>query len=358
MIGRAEGEVAGLDTKKRVTISDVAAAAGVSKATVSRYINGRENLMSEKTRERIRAVIELTNYMPSDIASNLKKRTTNLIGLLVADITSPFSSALIVGSSKFLEERGYTLLIMDTSENPEREKRAIKSLLSKGVSGLLVNTASYTNDFLIQTQCSSVPIVLCDRQVRNHTFDIVTTDHRECLSKLVRHLKEQGYTYPLFFVQEWENNATRMKRREAFLESVQQIYGYDAAQDVFTLRAGGPSAVDYLRDVLSRCEGKIPAVVGANSITTVRVLHAARELGLDIPEQLGLCGPEDWDWSNELNWPFMADPNVTTVKIPATEMGWQAARLLLEKLEQPDRPPKEMFLPSVFHARGSTLRTL
>lgn len=345
-----------MESKKRVTINDVAAAAGVSKATVSRYINGHEDQISEKTRERIRAVIELTNYIPSDIASNLKKRTTNLIGLLVADITSPFSTSLIVGSSQFLEERGYTLLIADTSENPEKEKRALKSLLSKGVSGLLVNTASYTNDFLIQTQCSSVPIVLCDRHVRNHTFDIVTTDHRECLSKLVGHLKEQGYTYPLFFVQEWENNATRMKRREAFLESVQQIYGYDATGDVYTLRTGGPSAEDYLRDVLAKSEGRIPAVVGGNSITTVRVFHAARELGLVIPEQLGLCGPEDWDWSNELNWSFMAEPNVTTVKIPATQMGWRAAQRLLEKMEHPDLPPEEIFLSSTFNARGSTLR--
>ena len=79
-----------MSSKKRVTINDVAMAAGVSKTTVSRYINGHPELMSEKTRERIRTVIEMTNYHPSDIASNLKKRTTNLIGLLIADILSFF----------------------------------------------------------------------------------------------------------------------------------------------------------------------------------------------------------------------------------------------------------------------------
>lgn len=347
-----------LTQKKRLTISDVAAAAGVSKTTVSRYLNGKDELMSDKTRERIRTVIEMTNYVPSDIASNLKKRTTNLIGLLIADISSPFSSALIMGISKFLEERGYTLLIADTSEDSEKEKRAVRSLLSKGVSGLLVNTASYNNDFLIQTQCSGVPIVLCDRHVRNHMFDIVTTDHRECLSKLVGHLRWRGYTRPLFFVQEWENNATRMRRREAFIESVAQIYGYDATKDVYTLYSGGPSIQEYLKNILSDGKGHIPAAIGCNSITTVRVFHAAREIGLSIPEQLGLCGPEDWDWSNEMNWPFMMEPNVTTVKIPATQMGWRAAKLLLEKMEHPEQEPQEIFLPCAFHARGSTLRTL
>lgn len=347
-----------MSMKKRVTIGDVAAAAGVSKTTVSRYINGRQELMSEKTRERIQTVIEMTNYTPSDIASNLKKRTTNLIGLLIADIQSPFSTALIAGISEYLEECGCTLLIADTSESAEKEARALHSLLSKGVSGMLVNTASYKNDFLIQTQCDGVPIVLCDRYVRNHTFDIVTTDQYECMSKMVVHLKRQGYTRPLFFVQDWENNATRMRRREAFLKSVQENYGYNAEQDVYTLRSDGPGVRDYLERLLPQKEGEIPAAIGCNSITTVRVHHAANELGISIPEQIGLCGPEDWDWANEMNWPFMAKPNVTTVKIPATQMGYEAAKLLIDKMKHPDRQPKEILLPCEFYARGSTLRTL
>lgn len=346
-----------MSMKKRVTIGDVAAAAGVSKTTVSRYINGRQELMSEKTRERIQTVIEMTNYTPSDIASNLKKRTTNLIGLLIADILSPFSSALIAGISKYLEECGYTLLIADTSENAEKEQRSLNSLLSKGVSGLLVNTASYSNDFLVQVHCSGVPIVLCDRYVRNHNFDIVTTDQYECVSKMVVHLKKQGYTRPLFFVQDWENNATRLKRREGFLKSVKENYGYNAEHDVYTLRSDGPGALDYLKRLLPQKEGEIPAAIGCNSITTVKVMHAARELGISIPEQIGLCGPEDWDWSNEMNWPFMAKPNVTTVKIPAIQMGYEAAKLLIDRMEHAERPPKEILLPCEFNARESTLRT-
>ena len=83
-------------SQKRLTIDDIAAAAGVSKATVSRYLNGHRELMSEKTWERIKTVIEVSDYKPNDIASNLKKRTTNLIGVSIADITSPFSVALIM----------------------------------------------------------------------------------------------------------------------------------------------------------------------------------------------------------------------------------------------------------------------
>ena len=345
-----------MSDKKRVTINDVAMAAGVSKTTVSRYINGHPALMSEKTWERIRTVIEMTNYRPSDIASNLKKRTTNLIGLLIADISSPFSSALINGASKFLDKRGYTRLIADSADDLDKEKHALSSLLSKGVSGVLVNTTSYSNDFLIQVRCGGLPVVLCDRQVRDYNFDIVTTDQHECLFQMLSHLKQQGYTHPLFLVEPWENNAVRMKRREAFLEVVHTLYGYDASADVYTLEPGGESAAQALRRAIGRDASRIPAVIGGNSITTVRAFHAIQELGLSIPEEIGLCGPEDWDWSNEMNWPFIVSPNITTVKIPATQIGSQAAALLLEKLENPEQPPKEILLPCVFHERASTVR--
>ena len=345
-----------MSAKKRVTISDVATAAGVSKTTVSRYINGHPELMGEKTRERIRAVIEMTNYRPSDIASNLKKRTTNLIGLLIADISSPFSSALISGASKYLDKRGYTLLIADSADDLDKEKHALSSLLSKGVSGVLVNTTSYSNDFLIQVRCDGLPVVLCDRQVRDYNFDIVTTDQHECIYYLISHLKRQGYTRPLFLVEPWENNAVRMKRREAFLEIVHALYGYDASEDVYTLVPGEENAAQALQRALNRDSGEIPAVIGCNSITTVRAFHAIRELGLSIPGEIGLCGPEDWDWSSEMNWPFIVDPNVTTVKIPATQIGSRAAALLLEKLEHPEQPPQEVLLPCVFHERASTVR--
>lgn len=314
--------------------------------------------MGEQARERIRAAIEMTNYVPSDIASNLKKHTTNLIGLTVADITSPFSSALISGVSNYLEPLGYTLLMADTSDNPEKEIRSLKSLLAKGVSGLLVNTASYSNDFLIQTECSGTPIVLCDRYVRNHTFDIVTSNSPECFAKLIAHTKAQGYTRPLFFVQEWENNSTRMRLRDAFIHSVQEIYGYDPSSDVFTLRPGSVDAQSCLRRALSSQKHQLPIAIGCNSITTVRVYHAIRALGLSIPQDIGLCGPEDWDWANELNWPFMIEPNVTTVKIPAVQMGIHASRRLVEKIEQPDQSPQEILLPCELCIRDSTLRKI
>ena len=345
-------------SQKRLTIDDIAAAAGVSKATVSRYLNGHRELMSEKTWERIKTVIEVSDYKPNDIASNLKKRTTNLIGVSIADITSPFSVALIMGISKCLDEHGYTLLISNSGDSPEKEQNNINSLISKGVSGLLINTSAYDNDFLIEKSCKGVPIVLCDRKVRNYSLDVVTSDHETGMRTLIEHLREKGYTRPILFTQYWEQNSTRMRRRESFIGAVEEIYGYTPKpqEDIFLIdHSEGISTVSQLKRMQKSLRtGDVPAVIGTNSITTARVYHGISEMGLSMPDEIGLCGPEDWDWSNELNWPFMIRPHVTTLKVPSTEIGYRAAERLLEKMQHPDTLPQEISLPCILNAREST----
>ena len=128
--------------------------------------------------------------------------------------------------------------------------------------------------------------------------------------------------------------------------------------DIYELRSDGPTPSECVKEIVSRPGGEVPVAIGANSITTVRVFHVARELGIRIPEELGLCGPEDWDWVSELNWPMLVEPHVTTVKIPATAIGERAADLLIQKLQSgEDETPQEIFLPCEFTARDSTLRT-
>ena len=131
--------------ESKTTIDDIARAVGVSKTTISRYINGHGEMMSEKTRERVRAAIELTNYQPSDIARNLKRKKTNLIGVLISDMSTPFSSALIIAIGDYLAERGYVPIFANCDDSLQKEEELIDMLISKGVAGLLVNTTSSQN---------------------------------------------------------------------------------------------------------------------------------------------------------------------------------------------------------------------
>lgn len=343
----------------KITISDIAAAAGVSKTTVSRYINGQVELMSEATQNRLKTIIEMSNYQPSDIARNLKRQNSNLIGIIISDISSPFSSAVIIGISSYLESQGYTPLFVNCDDNLQNEESGITSLLAKRVSGLIVNTTSYNNNFLVNVACGGMPVVLCDRYVNNYKFDIVTTEHEQAMHDLISHLKKQGYTRPVMFTQKWERNSTRFLRRQSFIDMVKQVYGYSPENDIYLVSSKDRySAYDALVRLKSQLnKDDVPVIVGVNSVTTVRAMKAIKKLGLVMPYDIGLCGPEDWDWDNEMNWPTMVSPHVTTLVVHSTQIGMECAKLLLEKIRQPDRPPQEILLPCEISVRQSTLRT-
>lgn len=343
---------------RRPTISDIASAAGVSKTTVSRYINGHRELMSEKTRERIQTVIELSNYQPSDIARSLKRQRTNLVGVLVADMSSPFSSAILGTIGEYLNERGYTPLIADANKSLKKEKELIDLFISKNVAGLIVNTTSFVNDYLIEVACQGLPVVLCDRYVDKYNFNIVTTESDNIICQLIQQLRDEGYTRPVMFSQKWENNSARFRRRKSFIAAVKQIYGYDPSGDIFVVDENcGLTARIQLKQLMDRLgPNDIPAVFGVNSVTTIKAYKAIKEAGLNIPFDIGLCGPEDWNWQSEMNWPLLVEPSITTIAIPAREIGSQTARILTQLLENKDHATEELLLPSELKIRQSTSR--
>ena len=301
--------------ESKTTIDDIARAVGVSKTTISRYINGHGEMMSEKTRERVRAAIELTNYQPSDIARNLKRKKTNLIGVLISDMSTPFSSALIIAIGDYLAERGYVPIFANCDDSLQKEEELIDMLISKGVAGLLVNTTSSQN-------------------------------------------KEQGYTRPVLFTQRWEKNSTRQRRKDAFIAAVKEIYGYDPGDDVFVVSTKlGITASMQLDELCCRLRpGDVPAVIGGNSVTTVQAYKAIHSRGLSMPEEIGLCGPEDWNWQQEMSWATLVEPNITTIYVPARDIGTHAARLLVENIETENAEPTELMLGCRLSIRRSTTR--
>lgn len=348
-----------LNTNRRVTINDIAAAAGVSRTTVSRYINGQDHLMSEETRTRLKTVIELLDYRPSDIARNLRRRTTKMIGVIIADILSPFSAAIIVGIAETLERNGYTPLFVNCNEDLRQEEHFIQSFLARGIDGLIVNTPSTNNKNLISVACQGTPVVLCDRKVSDYEFDMASFDNKQLMDLVVRHLHEAGFTRPAIFVEPYECNSTRLYRQEGFLESMRQIYGRDASGDVYIIQSGEKDNVipQLQRFLNSLSPGDSPAIFGANTVTTQRVYHAIRSLGPRIPEDIGLCGTEDWDWDKGLTWPVFMDPGITTANLATRKLGRCAAELLLRRIASPELPAQRIYLPAEMAVRASTRRT-
>ena len=175
----------------QMRIKDIAAEAGVSPATVSRYLNNRPGQMTEETRARIAAVIERTGYRPRAAARNLRSSRTNLIGVILADIANPFSSAMLEGLSVSAAARGCSLMTAISGNDPAKEAESLTRLIDAGVDGLVVNTCG-GNDEAIAAAAGRLPVVLLDRDVADGGVDLVTSNNRELVAGLVDELAAVG----------------------------------------------------------------------------------------------------------------------------------------------------------------------
>ena len=132
--------------KNNITIKDIANLANVSKTTVSFYLNGKFEKMSEDTKSRIEKVIKDTNYQPSNVARSLNFKKTNLIGVIIGDITNSFANQIVKGIETFAHTKGYQLIICSSGYNIDVEKQYVTTLLAMGVDGFIVQpTINFKN---------------------------------------------------------------------------------------------------------------------------------------------------------------------------------------------------------------------
>lgn len=342
---------------KNVTISDIAHAAGVSKTTVSRYLNGKFSMMSKETRSRIEKVITMTNYHPNSIAQSLRGRRSMQIGVVVSDISSPFCSIMVRGIGHTLLDAGYVPLFVDSKDDPELEEKLIQTLLSRKVDGLIVNTASFVNPNLIRITCEGTPVVLCDRYVSDYHFPFIGSPHRKPILQLMRHLKEEGFCTVAFFTQEYQNNSTRFIRRGAYLDGMAENFPEDSGEArTFILDLTDIShTIACIRSLLDSCPpGEVPAIMAVNSASVMHLLAALRHMGLSAPGDIGLCGPDDWGWDEQFAMSPLNHPGVTSFTVQPAQIGSQAAHTLLKMLENPEMEKQDILLPSELLIREST----
>lgn len=344
---------------KKTTINDIATAAGVSKTTVSRYINGRFDLLSDSARVRVEKAIQLAHYRPSAVARSLKTQRSYLVGVIVANITTPFATSLLNGISSGLRDQNYVPMFADAADSPETEHTLIESLVSHQVDGLIVNTTTADNPELIGLANSGTPVVLCDRYINDYNFDIAVCSYREPTLDLVRHLHDQGFNRVVLFTQDFENNSPRVTRHDAFIDGDHDLFGSeDPGKDVYLVDPWTPQTVlDGVQQMLhdSAPDAAI-GVYATNTVTLIAVYNALQELGVVLPGHIGLCGPDDWGWAHRMgwDWPSSLYDGVTTFETNPYDMGYEAARLMLERIAQPTGKKQTRLIPTKLHIRNST----
>ncbi len=345
-----------LSYKNKVTIQNVADMAGVSKTTVSRYINGKYEYMSEETRQRIQQIIEKTGYMPSTSAQSLKSNRTGLIGLLIADIGNPFSTALLTSITDSLHQIGYNVLVANANNSQHLEAEYLHSFLSRGVDGIIINPVLWENPLLVSLKEQGLPILLLDREVKGCELDLVYLENDRSIDCAVRHLREQGYDDIWLLSWEYQDISVRYYRYQAFLHSMHALGVPEPEKQVYIqTSASGAGLLEALDQIVtgSRRRGRIPGVITANEILLLETIQAVKKLEIQMPQELGVCGFDDWGWSDMI-WPTIFSPTITTLDADIQKMGRMAAHLLVERITEPHQAVQKIAMPVELVPREST----
>lgn len=320
----------------RVTIRDVAARAGVSVTTVSRVLNGRDaQHMRPETKERVLRVIEELEYTPVKAARSLRRRRTQVIGILVPDISNPFFSLLARGVASVAFESGYSTLICDSDHSVEKESRYLDILLSEGVEGVVFVPVGRPDMRRIERLLRrGIRIVAADRRVEG--LPTVEADNRGGSRELTRYVLSLGYRRVAYISGPEEVSTARDRllgfqeaMEEAGLAPVAVLFGN------FTYESG----YELARAILKK--GKVDAIMCGNDLMAIGAIRAAEDLALCVPDDLGVTG------FDHILWADLVRPVLTTVEVPIHQIGCEAARRLVDgELGGSRRSPLFVFLVS------------
>jgi LacI family fructose operon transcriptional repressor len=331
----------GTFSKMPVGIKDVAKAAGVSAATVSRVLG--HGPVSADLKEKVEAAIRATGYRPNLSARRLRSQHSRTIGLIVSDIRNPFFTTL----SRAVEDAAYRtemrVVLCNTDENPDREAMYLRLMQEERITGLIY-APTRKGAAALAPMDFEFPVVLVDRAGPNGVHDAVVIDNHGAAAGLVEHLADNGHRRILGLF--GNTSSTAIERHQ----------GYQAAM---TARGLTPDAVFVAPDDRAAAAalgerlagGERPdAVVVSNGLMLLGVYRATRAAGLETPRDLAIAG-----FDNE-TWTELVGPGLTVIEQPVADIGRTAMDLLFERLRMPEMAPRRIVLSGRLVARGSSMR--
>jgi len=325
----------------------IAERAKVSIGTVSHVINDTAKVR-EKLRQRVLHAIDSLGYQPSQLARGLRRNQTNIVVMIIPDITNPFFPAVVRGAEDVAYKHSLRLVLCNTDNDAQKETFYLNEMRSYRPAGWLVIPAT-DSQMAIQLKSSAAswpPVICIDRQPQGWTGDAVVVANEAGARDATRHLLRMGHrqlaviTGPLRLTNAKER-LTGFKR--ALAEAKVHIEPEYIQEARFDRQSGYESATRLLR-MLPRPT----AIFACNDLMALGVLMAAREMGLRCPEDISIVGFDDLDFAE-----FTA-PALTSVHQLGYQLGTTAARLLLERMNSRKQIPKKVVLPSELKIRHST----
>lgn len=302
--------------EKKTTISDVAKFVGVSKSTVSQYINGNNQKMSADTREKIKKAIRTLNYRPSKQAQFLTTRKSNLIGVVVADISNMYSSLLLKGISQYFEHTNYHLIIVEAANSEIKEQKILQKLVDQNVEGIIIqpsNDNSTNYQFIANNQ---IPMVLVDREIEDSPWASITTDNESIVTKVMSSIVEKHYKNVIVVSQPIHRVNTREKRYNTIVD-VARLNQLNVK--LIEIDESHYLDIGQITKISKTGKTVIFALNGTVLMDTIKLLN---DNHLTIPDDIGMTGFDDFNVTEIIS------PGITSINQPSKLIGETVAKCL------------------------------
>lgn len=305
-------------------LKDIADQLGLSVTTVSRALSGQGRVKKE-TCERVMQLARESHYTVNSLARSLRLSDARSIGVVVPDISNSFFAAVIKGAQEICHENDYMLIVCNSDENAKYEEEALKTLLEKQISGLIVATVGGCPGVLSKYSSTNLPVVYIDNEpLGAKEYDLVSIDNFSAASRLTRAILERGYTKIGMITGPRGQSSAEMRYTgfcQALTENGIGVRDEWVSQGEFSLEAGFES----MKKILSLPE-RPEAMLFANNKLAFGAVKAIKEAGLSIPGDMAVASFDAYDPTG------LFSPQIASLNQPAEEIGKRACMMIVEKL--------------------------
>lgn len=306
-----------------VTMKDIAKAAGVSSATVSKVLNGQGQHISKKKRDEIQKLIIKKGYIPNSIARGLKNKQTKMLGFILPDIANPFFPEIARGIEDEAKKYGFGVVVCNTDNDVENEEKAFSFLTSKMVDGIIFTHSAHAESMRFLDE-STVPVVIVDRinKVGKRKLGRVYVDAKEGIGTSTHYLIQQGCKQIAFISGETRELSDRYRgfSREIEKAGIKEYKSLQYFGD-YDMQTGELGVIRIMHSSI-RPDG----IVCGNDLVAIGAISKLQEIGILVPEDIRVIGYDDIYLSHYIN------PSLSTVSQPAYAIGEHAARMLIKHL--------------------------
>lgn len=330
----------------KITINEIAKLAGVSKTTISFYLNGKTQRISLKTQNRIATIIKQTNFQPNLAARCLNSKSSKLIGVLISDITNTFSNQIVKGIETIASKYNYQVIVGNSEYSYQREENYIEQMLSMGVAGFIVQPTVQFRKLSKKLLKLNKPLVFFDSKLYDLKSNWIKTNNYEATYETIVKCIIKGYESFYLITADPQLISTRLERVSGFIDA---LADYNFNYKTFILendRVDFKMLHNFFESTLNVSKKSLVFVPNCWALPDIYL--ALKQYRNNMP-QIGLIGFDNLEWVN------FSSPSITTIIQPAFKEGEEAAKIVIDQIEGKNKLDNQKILNCYVNWNESTL---